>query len=576
MTVVHMIGNAHIDPVWLWGWQSGVDAALATLAAAADRCDEYPDFIFTRGETWLYRQAERLRPELFARIRKRVADGHWFIVGGTYVQPDLNLPTEMVLRRQIRHGQAYFQDRFGVRARIGYNIDSFGHPAFLPDLLVEHGYTGYVLGRPDPRQVSIPFAAFRWRGAGGAELPAFRVIDGYAYHLPDLQGHIMAALAHTDPALGHTMCFYGVGNHGGGPTRRQLDWILEHRTALAGIELRLSSPQAFFDAIAAHHDMLPLVEGELQHCFPGCYSAMGDIKRAQRQGEHLLDQAERATVAFTSDLAGRSRHLAKLDTAWDDLLFTAFHDIVTGTSTPSAWASCRAMQGRAWIAAEEVLLDVTRVWASRTLPAAREPRIVAVNTDDVPFDDLVECEIFLDFDLWQDRFLVGEDGAPVPFQQVQPDAMGRVYRLLFPVRVPPRGAATVLIRSDSSAVEPDDGTDLTVSATRLANARFALDLGPTGVSGITFDGCPLLGDQGMTLLQLRQDHADTWATWTPIDGRNRCPRASPTACGKSRKPVLCARWRGCGTESAPPACAGLSRCGVTIPGSSCIWRSTSM
>ena len=81
--VVHMVGNAHIDPVWLWGWQTGVDEALATLSAAADRCDEYADFVFTRGEAWLYQQAERLRPDLFERIRKHVADGHWSIVGGT-------------------------------------------------------------------------------------------------------------------------------------------------------------------------------------------------------------------------------------------------------------------------------------------------------------------------------------------------------------------------------------------------------------------------------------------------------------------------------------------------------------
>src|SRR4029079_990522 len=104
---------------------------------------------------------------------------------------------------------------------IGYNIDCFGHPAFMPDVLVEHGYTAYVLGRPDPRQMAIPFNAFRWRGAGGAELPAFRVIPSYAYHLPDLREHIMAALAHADPTLDHTMCFYGVGDHGGGPTKAQ-------------------------------------------------------------------------------------------------------------------------------------------------------------------------------------------------------------------------------------------------------------------------------------------------------------------------------------------------------------------
>jgi alpha-mannosidase len=513
MTVVHMIGNAHIDPVWLWGWQAGVDEAVATLAAAADRCDEYPDFIFTCGEAWLYQQAERLRPELFARIRQRVADGRWFIAGGTYMQPDLNLPTEMALRRQIRHGQAYFQDRFGVFPRIGYNVDSFGHSAFLPDLLVAEGYTGYVLGRPSPEQVDIPFASFRWRGAGGSELPAFRVVSGYAYSLPDLHAHIMQTLAQANPVLGHTMCFYGVGDHGGGPTRAQLDWILEHRTAFAGIELRLSSPQIFFDAIAPHLGDLPLVEGELQHCFPGCYSAMGDIKRAQRHGEHLLDQAERATVAFSPDPAERASHLRKIDASWTDLLFTAFHDIITGTSAPSTWASCRARQGRARIAAEEILLDITRLWAHRMLPPCRTQEIVVINTDDTPYDGLVECETWINFDLWQDRYLATAAEAVLPFQMVQPDAMHRVPRLLFPARIPPRGAVAVSVCAGPPPAVVVPVSDLTVSSTRLANGRLALDLGPTGITGLTFDGRALLADAGI-VLQLRDDQADTWGLRT--------------------------------------------------------------
>ena len=512
VTVVHMIGNAHLDPVWLWGWQAGVDEALATLSAAADRCDEYPDFIFTCGEAWRYRQVERLRPALFARIRRRVAEGRWFIAGGTLVQPDLNLPTAMAVCRQIRHGQSYFQDRFAVRPRIGFNVDSFGHPAFLPDLYAAHGYTAYVLSRPDPRQFDIPSAAFLWRGAGGAELPAFRIVDGYGYVAPDLRDHILHALAGSDPALGHTMCFYGVGDHGGGPTRRQLDWIIENRTAIPGAELRFSTPQAFFAAIADRHALLPRVEGELQHCFPGCYSAMGDIKRAQRRGEELLDQAERTIRAF-SPATAQPAHLKAIDTAWEDLLFTAFHDIAAGTATPSAWQSCRAMQGRARIIAETTLLDVTRLWAHQALPPSPDPQIVIINTDDAPFDGLVEHETFLDFDLWQDRILTTADGTPLPFQQVQPDAMQRVPRLIFPVRIPPRTATTVLIRRVPSSPNPAPPSDLQATPLRLANARLAVDLAPSGIAAIALDGHPLLAPAGITL-HLRQDHSDTWSNGT--------------------------------------------------------------
>lgn len=517
MIVVHMIGNAHVDPVWLWGWQAGVDEAVTTLSAAADRCDEYPDFIFTCGESWLYRQVERLRPDLFARIRRHVTAGQWAVVGGTYVQPDLNLPTWVALERQILHGQAYFRNRFGVAPRIGYNVDSFGQSAFLPDMFAAHGYTAYVFGRPGPEQVPLPYSAFLWRGASGAELPAFRIFPGYAESVADLGEHIARALAQSDRALGHTMCFYGVGNHGGGPTRRQIEWIREHRTALPGVELRMSSPQAFFDAIAPRRALLSVVEGELQHCFPGCYSVMGTVKRTQRQGEHLLDQAGRAIPWCSGDDATRRDMAARIDAAWEDLLFTAFHDIVTGTSVPSAWRSCRAMQGRARIIGEEVLLDVTRGWAARTLPGARGHEIVVVNTDDTPFDGIVEHETWLDHEVWEDRYLADADGEPIVFQQTQPESGFRVPRLLFPLCVPAHGAEVVRLYAGKVTGPALDAGALSVSPTRLGNGRFAVTLDGTGIAGIDFDGRALLGDGGMTL-QLRRDLTDTWGSgadrWT--------------------------------------------------------------
>lgn len=166
--IVHMIGNAHIDPVWLWRWQAGVDEALATFRSAADRCEEYPAFVFTRGESWLYEQVERLAPDLFERVREHVKSGQWHITGGQYLQPDANLPTETGWRRQIVHGRRYFEDRFGVRPNIGYNVDTFGHPTTLPDLLTSLGHIAYVFHRPGASQMNLPSQNFRCAGREGA------------------------------------------------------------------------------------------------------------------------------------------------------------------------------------------------------------------------------------------------------------------------------------------------------------------------------------------------------------------------------------------------------------------------
>src|SRR5690606_9065971 len=140
------------------------------------------------------------------------------------------------------------------------------------------------------------------------------------------------------------------------------EYILEHQNAFDGIELRFSTPDAFFEAALAKKDVLPTADFELQHTCPGCYVVMGDIKREQHRGEHRLEQAADVVAHWSEDKAA---HTQKLDLAWSDLLFTEFHDILAGTSIPAAWASVRGFQGRARVIAEEVTTLVTRRWARK-------------------------------------------------------------------------------------------------------------------------------------------------------------------------------------------------------------------
>jgi len=511
--LVHMIGNAHIDPVWLWPWQSGADEALATMSSAAGRCDEYPEFIFTRGEAWLYQQVEKLHPELFKRIRKHVERGQWHITGGQFLQPDLNLPTEAGLHRQIEHGQRYFRDRFGIAPTTGYNVDSFGHTASLPDILAEHGYTGYVFRRPEHHQVALPANTFIWRGINGGEVIAFRISPGYVANFAELTGQMKIAIEGTDPAIGHTMCFYGVGNHGGGPSKAMIEWIIANRHSFAGHELIFSTPQAYMDAMAGKRDHLPRVAIELQHTFPGCYSVMHDIKSAQRHGEHLLQQAEQAATILAGDADERQSALTRIDQAWDDLLFTEFHDILTGTSIPTAWGSVRAMQGRARIAAEEVLYEVTRRWSYRVLPRVNEHQIIAVNMHDASFRGFVEAEPYLDFDDWRGRWLCDEHGKPVRFQEIQPEANQLIPRILFPAEIAATGARQFQVRSDPPPKNRPARNTITASKRELSNGILAVTLGKAGISQIAFRGVNLLGRGGLGL-HLRRDSTDTWTFHT--------------------------------------------------------------
>ncbi len=507
---VHMIANAHIDPVWLWPWQAGADEALATAASMADRCDEYPDFVFTRGEAWLYAQVERLRPELFARIRALIERGQWHVTGGQFIQPDLNLATAAGLHRQIVLGQRYFLDRFGIAPTVGYNVDSFGHTASLPDILASHGYEAYVFRRPEEHQVALPSNTFVWQGTGGAEVTAFRIVPGYVANFADLGGQVQIAVESADPALGHTMCFYGVGNHGGGPSKAMIEWILANRD-FEGHELVFSTPQAFFTAIAGQREALPRVATELQHTFPGCYSVMHDIKSAQRHGEELLVQAEAAAVTLSADVAERDASLARIDAAWEDLLFTEFHDILTGTSIPAAWESVRAMQGRARIIGEEVLFETTRRWSYRGLPRVNEHQIVVVNTDATPRRAFVEAEPYLDFDDWGARWLSDEDGAPVPFQPVQPGSNQMIPRILFETELPAAGGRQFQVRPGPAPEAALDAGGMTASSDSLSNGLVTVALRSGGLGAVAFAGAEPIDS---LRFHLRRDTTDTWTFHT--------------------------------------------------------------
>lgn len=92
--MLHAIGNAHIDPVWLWRWPEGLETVRATFRSALDRIKEYPDFIFTGSSAAFYAWLKEVDPDMFAEVRACVRAGRWEIVGGWWIQPDANIPGE--------------------------------------------------------------------------------------------------------------------------------------------------------------------------------------------------------------------------------------------------------------------------------------------------------------------------------------------------------------------------------------------------------------------------------------------------------------------------------------------------
>ncbi|MFZ1768654.1 MAG: hypothetical protein WAU00_05610, partial [Caldilinea sp.] len=334
-TVVHMIGQAHLDPVWLWRWTEGRAEALGTSQSAVDRLAEYPDFHFTRGESQVYAWIEAENPALFAQIQQLIADGRWHVVNGMVIQPDMNLPSGESFVRQVLLGKRYMRQQLGVEPTIAYCVDSFGHAGTLPQILRKCGFDGFVFMRPGPHEKELPANVFWWQGPDGSRILTFRIAEAYTTRGEEQEGHILAAVAAKPEVLDATMCFFGVGNHGGGPTKAQIENIMalakKHGDGETALDIRFSWPDAYFDAIHAQAAALPTVADELQYHAVGCYSVNSALKRAHRQAENRLLLAERLGV-MAKLWADKPTPQARLDELWNTLAFNQFHDTLGGSS----------------------------------------------------------------------------------------------------------------------------------------------------------------------------------------------------------------------------------------------------
>ena len=335
MAKVHLVGNAHLDPVWLWRWQEGYSEVLATFRSALDRMVEFDDYIFTCAGAAYYHWVEETDPEMFEEIRQRVREGRWVIVGGWWIQPDCNAPSSESFARHALYSQRYYMEKFGVKAEIGYNVDSFGHSAMLPQLLRESGLRGYVYMRPYPgpeKEYPFPNTSFLWEGADGTQIPAFRISNAYCCDLPNAVRWTNDALDRAEKFSLPDMCFYGVGNHGGGPTIKALRALSELIREKKPGEVVFSSPNAFFDELDVSR--LPLLQDELQHHASGCYTTVMEIKELNRRAELQLAAAEK--YAALAEWLGFQIDVSPLAEAWQSVLFNQFHDVMGGCSIRAA------------------------------------------------------------------------------------------------------------------------------------------------------------------------------------------------------------------------------------------------
>lgn len=328
--VVHMICNAHIDPIWNWHWEEGALEAISTFRTAADFMDEFPEFIFNHNESLLYEWIEMYDPVLFARIQELVKAGRWNIAGGWYLQPDCNLPAGETFTHLASIGLRYFQSKFGVRPKVAYNFDPFGHNGSLPQILSQCGYGLYIFCRPGSN-LKLPYHQFRWRGLDGSEILALRPPTAW-YGCPEGEAVRVAqnGIELSRKTGEDSLVLWGMGDHGGGASRTDLQMLRELMAETTDVEVRHSTPEAYLAAQRPAKEF-PVLQGDMQRVFAGCYISIVPIKRSMRYSESLLRSAE-AWSALAWWTRGKTYPTAEYETAWKGVCFNAFHDIITGST----------------------------------------------------------------------------------------------------------------------------------------------------------------------------------------------------------------------------------------------------
>ncbi len=423
---VHLICNAHLDPVWQWRWEEGAAEAVATFRTAARLLGEHPRLIFNHNEALLYRWVERLDPDLFREIKRLADAGRWVVAGGWHLQPDVNLPGAESLVRQVVEGRRYFREKFGARPVVAYNFDSFGHGGGLPQILRSAGYEMYVHMRPDAADLPLPADLYRWRGVDGSEVLAHRISVGLYHTERDNVGERVRAGIARALELGRDVAvFWGLGDHGGGPTREDLATI----DAIAGEEARVrvehSTPDRFYAAVRGEASRAPVVEGGLQRCFTGCYTSLSRLKRESVRSLGLLVQAETAASAawwLREDPFPESRW----GEAWRCHLFNDFHDVITGSCIEAAERDALAYYGRAAVAARRLRLRAVAALNRGEGDAPPLP-VTVFNGDPSAGRVPVEVELMADYrPFWKGKWrlrLFAENGDEVPCQEEQAEAL---------------------------------------------------------------------------------------------------------------------------------------------------------
>src|SRR5215831_6238891 len=490
---IRLVGNSHIDMAWLWPWTETVEVVRNTFRSVLDLMREYPDFKFTMSSARTYEWMEEKYPDMFHEIQQRIKEGRWEVIGGMWVEPDLNMPAGESLTRQILVGKHYFRDNFGVNINIGWNPDSFGYNWQLPQIYSKSGMGYFVTQKLlwAHEFTTFPYKLFWWEAPDGSRLLTYFPHDYAGGIEAERLGNDLSVWAPSiyGPTLTDTpemMHLYGVGDHGGGPTRSMLDNANRLRAPeVVFPRLEFSTATGFFNDLERKlpNMQVPVWNDELYFQYHrGVFTTQSETKRRIRRSEETLLNAEK--LASLAKLEQKPYPQEEMQRAWKRLLFDHFHDIMPGSGIAVNYLD-----------AERNLRDVRRVGnniiddslgeISAQVDTKRSGvPIVVFNTLSWPRSEVTELEAQLPGPAQQVEVLDGT-GKSAPSEMLSMDPATHRVRLLVLVNVPAFGYNTYFVRATT---KPPVASTLQATSGGLENEFIRLKIdGKTGCMSSLFD-----------------------------------------------------------------------------------------
>lgn len=339
--VVHCVAHAHIDMNWMWRFDETVSATLDTFKTMLALLREYPDFHFSQSQASTYRIVEEYgTADLLEEIRRYVQEGRWEVTASTWVEADKNMPNAESMARHLLYTRKYLSKLLYMpdeAFQLDFEPDTFGHSANVPEILSQGGVSYYY----HCRGANHPALSW-WQAPSGKKVLAY--CDPLWYGTTHVAGDCVAAVDETFALRAIELCrenktdsllrVYGVGDHGGGPSRRDIERILDMQQWPVYPTLRFSTYHAFFADVAERFgDVFPVYDTEMNPFATGCYTSQSRIKLANRIGESMLYDAEQF-AAIAGNHVGFAYRGDRFQSAWEKVLFNQFHDILTGSCVP--------------------------------------------------------------------------------------------------------------------------------------------------------------------------------------------------------------------------------------------------